>query len=115
VASGVANSLEKAGIRGVVERSEAIVRAIASYQEQHGSPPESLETLVPRYLAEIPSTGSGAYPSYHYSSGSTADAQEWQLSVGIGSILFDFTHLDYDPARASSSSDRYGDWVVEIE
>jgi hypothetical protein len=31
-----------------------------------GAPPPNLEALVPRWLPEVPSTGMGAHPRWHY-------------------------------------------------
>lgn len=52
---------EKAGNAGM-----KIVAAINKYITEHGSPPSSLQALVPKYLMEIPSTGLRDYPAFNY-------------------------------------------------
>jgi hypothetical protein len=47
-------------------RSSKLVTAISSYESEHGAPPESLQSLVPRYLDRVPPTGLPAYPQYRY-------------------------------------------------
>ena len=52
--------------RTIVSRSQVLVDAISSYQRDHNSYPESLETLVPAYIDKIPETGIRGFPYFEY-------------------------------------------------
>ncbi len=43
-----------------------VVEAIERFEAVHGSPPNSLEDLIPNYLPSKPHTGLGKYPEYEY-------------------------------------------------
>jgi len=43
-------------------RSEPLIFAVEAYNLARGAPPSDLRSLVPHYLAEVPTTGMGAYP-----------------------------------------------------
>jgi hypothetical protein len=47
-------------------RGLELAQAVAAFEGDHQRPPESLEELVPTYIASVPSTALGAYPEYLY-------------------------------------------------
>lgn len=47
-------------------RSRPVIAAIDRYAKERGTAPDSLPQLVPHYLASLPGTGIGAYPTYEY-------------------------------------------------
>jgi hypothetical protein len=106
-------------------RSQPLVRAIKSFEKDHGRPPATLKDLVPKYLASVPPTGMSAYPTYDYFTG--ADAMDrfagnpWVLSVSTisGLINFDamlyFPKQNYDEWRYSFQLERVGDWAYHHE
>jgi hypothetical protein len=65
--------IRTAGMEAFVNRSHALVSAIHKYEQDHATPPASLEDLVPAYLLAYPSTGMMAYPNYHYFTGEHAN------------------------------------------
>ncbi|MBS0202119.1 MAG: hypothetical protein JSS49_04405 [Planctomycetes bacterium] len=55
------DAFERASLTG-----DQIVQALANYKNDLEEYPESLESLVPKYLAEIPYTGLIGYPEFEY-------------------------------------------------
>jgi hypothetical protein len=55
-----------------------------------------LDSLVPKYLDAIPSTGLTTFPAFSYTVSST-EPQRWKLSVRMESL--GFKHMRYDPSR----------------
>jgi hypothetical protein len=53
-------------LRLVTWRASSLVDAIHAYQHARGTPPPTLEDLVPDYLDEIPETGLGPYRPFKY-------------------------------------------------
>lgn len=101
-------------------RSESLILAIESYVNRHGGPPESLEKLVPDYIAAIPSTGLASYPHYDYAMGDKlkdCDGNPWMLYVFTpsGGINFDqFIYLplqNYPKYGYGGSVQRIGKWA----
>lgn len=67
------------------ERMMPLVAAIETYHRDHGSYPERLEVLVPKYIDQLPSTGMGNYTNYHYYVGSQAkEGNPWIIEVPAG-------------------------------
>ena len=101
-------------------RSTALVSAIEKHIDDHGSPPESLNHLVPEYLIEIPNTGMMAYSEYRYEVGEKAERFEgnpWVLRVftSSGGINFDefmyFPLQNYPENGYGGSFERVGQWA----
>ncbi|MHB9131617.1 MAG: hypothetical protein ACYDBB_11085 [Armatimonadota bacterium] len=99
----------------VVNHSQPLISAINQYQAgHHGTPPPSLNALVPKYLSTIPGTGLRAFPAYCYR---IDDNGAWALSVYCSRGLIDFSSYEYHPNQndpAFSSRDaisRVGNWV----
>lgn len=114
-----------AGMESFANRSQSLITAIHSYEQQHSRPPDSLNDLVPDYLPAIPETGMGAYPEFEYYSG--PDAQErfgsnpWALQVQTpsGGINFDvilyFPNQNYPETGYGGSLQRIGFWAYVHE
>jgi hypothetical protein len=74
--------------------------AVRAFERVHGAPPEALEELVPRYLAEVPVTGMEAYPDDAYSRSVYADYNaEWSLSVSVSSGAINWALIIYFPSE----------------
>ncbi len=50
----------------LASRSTPLIAAIDQYQRDSKKLPRTLQELVPKYLAEVPTTHMGAYPKYEY-------------------------------------------------
>lgn len=61
------------GYRSIANHGDRIVRALERYKIDHGTYPDRLQQLSPRYLDNPDSTGSGAYPKFIYSLGDNKD------------------------------------------
>jgi len=83
----------------VVHNAGGLTNAVRAYSAAHGSPPPSLEALVPRFLAEILSTGMGAYPSFDYRVGPQAPpGEQWALTVSTSLGILNWDILLYLPS-----------------
>jgi hypothetical protein len=116
--------IRRAAFVALAERSRPLVDAVTKYEREHGQPPESLDSLVPRYLPQVPSTGMGAYPKFEYVSGDQAkrfQTNPWAIYVFTpsGGINFDqFLYLprqNYPEKGYGGSLERIGDWAYVHE
>ncbi len=104
-------------------RSKPLVEAVTAYTEDHhGSPPETLEALVPEYLEAIPKTGMMAYSKYHYTTGEDMrrwDDNPWMLNVYCFNGGFDrfmYYPLQNYPERGESGwYEPIADWAYYHE
>lgn len=64
-------------------RAVPLIRAIERYRTHHGSPPASLQVLVPSYLSRLPDPGPLARDGWHYRPGNDAGSGEWALWVVV--------------------------------
>jgi hypothetical protein len=98
----------------VARRGSAVVEAIEAYELDHARSPEGLHELVPEYLAEVPTTGWSAHPSFQYRVGNG----RWSLWVDTDK-LFAFDTFSYEPERQHYEepgyTDRIGDWLYVHE
>jgi hypothetical protein len=101
----------------LAERSEPLVRAVDAHQRKYGKPPESLDQLVPKFLAAVPSTGMAAYPEYIYVTGTEArerfDDNPWALYVHTPSGGINFDMFLYLP-RQNYPMHGYGGWLERL-
>lgn len=113
------SKIRNAAFDSLAERSTPLVTAIAAYTAQHGSPPESLQALVPQYLEEVPRTGIMAYPEYKYEVAPEAErylGNPWALHIPCTSGGFnwdEFVYLplqNYDDEMSSNYYRRIRDW-----
>ncbi len=105
--------IERAGVNRVIERGRSLVQAIERFTADRGRTPESLSELVPAYIPEVPTTGASAFPEFEFYRES-ASPQDWRLTVYIGTIVFDWKHLQYRPDgyRNLPASPRAHGWAV---
>ena len=106
----------------LAERSKPLVNAIRAFEQKNGRPPESLEALVPEFIACVPSTGMGAYPDYQYKTPATNyDGNPWVIVVSTpsGGINFDeflyFPLTNYPSEGYGGLLERIGDWAYVHE
>lgn len=106
----------------LAERSKPLVAAVHAFEQKHGRPPESLQTLVPEFLPSVPSTGMGAYPKYEYSTSATNyDGNPWVITIFTpsGGINFDqfmyFPLTNYPKTGYGGWLERVGDWAYVHE
>ena len=90
----------EAGQRRLVARGDLIVDAVLRYEADSSHSPATLQELVPRYLAELPTTGSGAFHEWRYTPDTDKPGGRWHLSVHTGSTIFDWEHVSYNPTGA---------------
>ncbi len=124
IGSKTGSKIRMKGFTLLAERSKPLVEAIKKYEREHGTPPESLEALIPKYLPQIPSTRMSAYPKYEYVSGEKArhyDGNPWALYVFTpsGGINFDqflyFPLQNYPQSGYGGSLERVGEWAYVHE
>jgi hypothetical protein len=105
-------------------RSEPLVQVIKTYESKYGTPPPSLESLVPEFLPQVPQTGIGAYPEYGYKVGRQAQEyakNDWCLIVDTpsGGINWDifiyFPDQNYPKFGYGGVLERVGDWAYVHE
>ena len=65
-----------------------LVQAIGAYEARHGRAPETLEALIPDFLAALPATGIPAAPAWQYESFAPdhSGVGRWWLSARVGLI-----------------------------
>lgn len=121
-----AGVVRQAGFAALAERSAPLIAAIRQFHSDTGIPPDSLAGLVPRYLAEIPGTGMGAYPDYEYYVENDVDDRgiaSWVLLVrtpmgGLNRDRFIYRpdgnypdKYNYPIKGYGTSLERIGDWA----
>ncbi len=106
------------------ERPMLLIPAIKQYVFDKGTPPKTLASLIPAYLAEIPSTGIGAYPNYQYITGDKAkkwNNNSWVIYINtpIGMLNWDiFLYLpnqNYPEKGYGGVLERIGQWAYVHE
>ena len=102
-------TIREAGIRKVIERGHPIVTAIGNFERDTGRVPETLEELVPKYLATIPTTDAAIDPEFSYSPRSGS----WELAVGLTQWILDDSRLLYhSDQKYGGCAYRYGAWAL---
>ncbi len=106
----------------LAERSKPLINAVRAYEKKYARPPESLRSLVPEFLTDIPNTGMGAYPNYSYSTNSSGYLDNpWVIYVFTpsGGINFDqflyFPLTNYPSLGFGGWLERVGDWAYVHE
>lgn len=105
--------------RDLGERSMPLINAIKAYEAHEGRPPDSLDTLVPEYIGEIPKTGMGAYPEFEYLTGEDATRptdNPWEVRIHStrGGITFAFVYVpnqEYPDSQGRNFFKRLGEWA----
>jgi len=112
----IGEELRTRGLHAFAARSAGLVEAIRSYESQNGTPPPDLASLVPDFIAAIPSPGLADDPEYDYSTGestkSSYQGNPWVLIVSPPAINFDT--LLYFPLQ-NYPDQGYGGWLEKID
>lgn len=118
----IAEEIRMRAFADLAERSKPLVQAIRTYEARNGTPPQSLDQLVPDLLPAIPTTGMGAYPEYQYLTNTTNfDGNPWVLTVFTpsGGINFDqfmyFPLTNYPEKGYGGTLQKIGDWAYVHE
>jgi hypothetical protein len=102
-------------IRTVVSATKPLTQAIHAYENANGRPPETLDALVPRYLAAVPSTGMGGYPKWEYTPSAQAhEGNSWVLIVETGGPGLNWDQMMYFPNQRYPATG-YGGNIERIE
>ncbi len=116
-----------AGFARVAENSKPLITAIERFHSETGKYPESLNELVPSYLASIPATGIHRYRGYQYDPkgegyfGGDGKKHAYALFIPctVGMINWDsfqyFPEKAYPERMAGGSVERIGDWAYVHE
>lgn len=85
-----------------LERNSAsLVAAIDRYQADHSRPPETLDDLVPKYIAAIPGSGYPPQPDFNYSAHEHPQ-EGWRWDLYVFCEPFDI----FEPAELCLTSGR---------
>lgn len=121
-ADSMTNRVRRKAFEDLAERSKPLIAAVRAHEAKHGRPPESLEGLVPEFLAVSPKTGIGAYPNYHFIPAAAADydGNPWVILVRTTTGLsFDkfmyFPLTNYPHQGYGGVLERIGDWAYVHE
>jgi hypothetical protein len=116
----VGNLMRAKRMEGLPGRAAPLIAAIRAYERENQHPPKTLEELVPRHIAALPSTGFGGHREWSYVVGPFTGspnaerygANAWALSVYVVTRPVGSHQFLYLPdQRYPSPSIRYGDWV----
>lgn len=66
-----------------IKQAAPIVAAIERYVQDHGKPPDTLNSLIPEYLSQLPDAGPVAEDGWHYSTDVDGDAGGWTLLIWV--------------------------------
>jgi hypothetical protein len=92
-----------------------LVQAIGAYEASHGRAPETLDVLIPDFLAALPATGIPAAPAWQYESFAPdhTGGGRWWLSARVGLIGEVTFHPESGCATATCATGgkwRYWQW-----
>src|SRR5688572_4479576 len=59
-------SIRKLRFASAAHQAQGLIAAIKAYERDHGGAPNSLASLVPRYIPKIPRTGLADYADFEY-------------------------------------------------
>lgn len=90
-----------ARMQTLIERAQPLIDAIERYNLDNSQPPQSLADLVPRYIADIPSTGLDDLPTFHYYFGQEAKSgfaeNTWVLTANTSRGVLNFDMMLFFP------------------
>jgi hypothetical protein len=120
--SEVVWTFRRPAVERCVEGARPLVDAIRKYESEQGTRPATLEELIPRYLADIPNTGLGAFPVFEYTTEDThGDGEPWSLRVPTSLGMVNWDMLLYLPSQRypqygyGGRLERVGDWAYVHE
>ena len=83
----LAESIRDDALNRLSRTAAPLVRAIGAYEARHGRAPETLEALIPDFLAALPATGIPAAPAWQYQAFPVlSGVGPWWLSARLGLI-----------------------------
>jgi hypothetical protein len=110
------------GIDQLPARAAPLIAGLRAFERDQGRAPETIEELVPTYLAAIPPTGFGGHPRWWYVRSPFAPHPDqaglygdnaWALNVYVGARPGPSYRLLYLPDRQyPASARRVGDWAL---
>ena len=120
IAFGIGETMRDAGFKAITARGRPLVAAIKQHQAKQGTPPGSLDELVPDFIPAIPDTGVGAYPKYEYLRQPDPvkyGGNPWVLFVNVSTddqmqdLLIFYPNQNYPSRQQVASVRRFGDWA----
>ena len=92
-----------------------LTRALCTYEEEHGRPAKSLETLLPKYIEMIPSSELTDSPAYRV----LPDGRSWELSVHSRALFQPRLYLCrsnslFSPEETRRIVQQYHQWTVLV-
>ena len=84
----LADNIRDDALNRLSRTAAPLVQAIGAYEARHGRAPETLEALIPDFLAALPATGIPAAPAWQYESFApdVSGVGRWWLSARVGLI-----------------------------
>ena len=106
----------------LAERAGSVTEAIERFAADQRHPPRSLDELVPKYLASLPTTGLRAHPKFQYQTERESPWVEgpWELSVDVPwGLSFDkffyWPSHQYPETIYGGRVERFGQWAYVHE
>ena len=66
-----------------MKNGQQLERVIKIYNREHGSPPEKLSLLLPKYIQRIPDAGAAAKDGWHYKIHPDGKFGGWELFIKV--------------------------------
>jgi type II secretory pathway pseudopilin PulG len=105
-------SVRRTGFERAAKNGTTLIHAIDAYINENGKPPKTLESLVPKHVSEITSTGLFAYPEFEYAP-SNQHTYELRIECGEGlnwDRFFYWPDQNYPNGTYKREYERIGDW-----
>lgn len=98
-------AVRKIAFERLAERSGKVISAIKKYESDNGMPPETLHSLIPKYLEKYPKTGMPAYSEYKYRAFKPAEVETTLYWYDLGNrngkpISGLWKYIDGNPTHA---------------
>ena len=107
------------GLSTIAGSAAPITDALDRHHTDRGAYPQNLDELVPKYLAEVPSTGLSAFPQFEYFRSETHHPPKgYELSVPFARTILDFSSYQYWPEQdyprdwPLASPEIVGKWAI---
>ena len=111
----LADNIRDDALNRLSRTATPLVQAIGAYEAHYGRAPETLEALIPDFLAALPATGIPAAPAWQYQAFAPdhSGGDRWWLSAQVGLIgeVAYYPESDCAPiACAAGGRWRYWQW-----
>lgn len=108
-------ALKNWGMRNAIEKAQPLIEAIESYKTDHGSIPNDLVELVPKYIEVIPYTGMVGYPEFRYTPKQPDSLfRDYEIWISTSTGLLNWDRFVYWPAQQYPQQ-MYGGSVENID